>query len=94
MCARVCLEMMLQIAIYGTPELALLVGKKESEFSSDVLRRQTRRREGFLKADSKINRKLSLLTVWLKMGMEGEAASGTRSQLKGEQTSRVAQRKA
>lgn len=66
------------------PELALLVGKKGTEFSSDVQRRQTGRRKGFLKAQSKSNRKHSLLTVWSKMGVEGEAASGVSPREKGE----------
>lgn len=68
------------------PELALLVGKKGSELSSDVQRRQTGRRKGFLKVRSKSNRKHSLLTVWSKMGVEREAASGAWPGEKGEQT--------
>lgn len=53
------------------PELALLVGKKRSEFSSDVQRRQTGWRKGFLKVRSKSNRKHSLLTVWSKNECRG-----------------------
>ncbi len=68
------------------PELALLVGKKGSEFSSDMQRRQTGRRKGFLKEQSKSNRKHSLLTVWSKMGVEGEAASGVLPEEKGGHT--------
>lgn len=47
------------------PELALLVGKKRLEFSSD------RQSEGFLKLQSKSNRKHSLLTVWSKTECRG-----------------------
>lgn len=60
--------------VMTVPGLALLVGKKRCEFSSDVQRRQTGQRKGFLKVRSKSNRKHSLLTMWSKMSVE--AASG------------------